>query len=815
MKAARLVHPVLIVALCTAITAGQMPAFAQAPETRGPKPTIDIPILQSTGVLAGEPEGVLPRGAILHVRINNLEELANDINDLVMSFLPEKAVPTSLQSVLDTPKPFLTFIGRQSIGAPLSAKTFAEATGINALKPISFTLYPGKKRPDFVFCVPMAQGQLLSGMVMNILAPRIFERTSIGAKICYRVVPTKQGMPKNIYIVCSPDAAYFSNSPQIALSLASVTADQKMDATTFISAMVAKYKKNDLTVVLDVAFAKELLAQLQQQYSTIRPQLVEHARENINRYIPPDMRQNLDFRLRLRFNIAGVDELLDYTECFVTATYEALATYLFAQIQAVEGLAFSIDFSGKYQSLYIVVGSKKVLPQNFTSSLPMDEIRKAIARLPGSKSVIRILGRRPSKRPSALMNRWLDLLQLKMKAKDISSPRINEFVHCLKNKKPSQPLESQVDWTVATRLSAATVPRPSDFNSTIDYLKAISLEAGAGSVSMAIMPAGQDKLLEKYFASEAKNLKNNIALDNKFSRKVLQKEPDFDKDVRCRAASLDGGVRKLVLEKAYLTRNGFFGYDQHELINRRILFYRKIGNELFVLRDSLDPDWLTAEGIGTATPVPKAVTALIDKTPADAGTMRIGRGLHMALGVIDILAGIEQALHKELDAYLIKAKQLLASSKDRAEVVQELTLAMPVALVSLNRDPVTGQLYGVFPGNFTYPRPKVMQAVANLFADFRTKVDNLGGGAVYTTVAAGYYEIKLVQGTEGVGYLVKSVINNAFEKYLSSEEGMKELQQILRAPRDASIRPSDILFTNPFWKMLMPLAARRLSPRIR
>jgi len=56
-----------------------LPVFAEEPV-----------VLKSTGIAPGEPEAVLPSGAVLHVRAGNLQQTVKSLDSLAMSFVRKR-----------------------------------------------------------------------------------------------------------------------------------------------------------------------------------------------------------------------------------------------------------------------------------------------------------------------------------------------------------------------------------------------------------------------------------------------------------------------------------------------------------------------------------------------------------------------------------------------------------------------------------------------------------------------------------------------------------------------------------------------------
>ncbi|MDP6525675.1 MAG: hypothetical protein QGH15_15775 [Kiritimatiellia bacterium] len=404
-----------------------VPAPGAVPQ---PQPTM----LSSTGIAAGDALKVLPKGAILHVQINNLERLAHDLNDLVVSAVPEKAIPAEMQPMMAQPKPLLSFIGMNTVGAPLSAPIFGKMMGIDVTRPVTMTVFMDENAPAFVVSIPVADFVPLTGMTMNTMRPKSLETTTVGEAKCFRVVPGKPGMPGEILIVCSDDRAFFCSSARIAGQLASAPAAMRMTATDFIPSLVTGNRDSDAIVAVDTTVLKQFLPTIEKQFTTIPPPMVE----NIRNSIPPTLRPALSARLRADQGFRSLDEFLDYTEVFALASYEMLAKRIVAHVRSSQGAGIALDLGGKYQSFKLVVRSDDIKAEKATSAIPIAELKKAIDKLPGQKKLLMARGKVPEKKPSVFVREWSDLVRKKMTVKEISSKKVDIFISTVCSIKPAQ-----------------------------------------------------------------------------------------------------------------------------------------------------------------------------------------------------------------------------------------------------------------------------------------------------------------------------------------------------------------------------------------
>ena len=92
-----------------------------------------------------------------------------------------------------------------------------------------------------------------------------------------------------------------------------------------------------------------------------------------------------------------------------------------------------------------------------------------------------------------------------------------------------------------------------------------------------------------------------------------------------------------------------------------------------------------------------------------------------------------------------------------------------------------------------------MPKVKELFADFLAAASDVGGSASFIAIQPGEFEISSLQSTEALALLGKTVVNNFYDQYMSSPEGMELLMTTLAHPADFQDLSEEQIFINPFW----------------
>jgi hypothetical protein len=755
------------------------------------------PELKSNGLPAGNPEAVLPGGAVVHVRANNLANLVNTLNDLIMSFVPEKAVPKEMQEILKQPKPVLAYIGMMTGGQPLTVEDMSATLGVALDKPVSLSFYPMNPAEGFVLSVPMKDPKTITALLMNALRPRKFAPIAIGDKQAFHIIGTSPDMPRELYVACSEDRAYICGSPMLVQML--FAADQpRLDKGAMISQALTQHAASDVTLMLNTEVVKPLLERVRKMYSTIPPNLIAQLRQELMREIPPQQLVQINMRLRFQMGINDVQQGLDYIEAASTATYEVLVSEVLDRLTGIDGLAISFGVGAPLQKFNLSFYSKDLKAAAGTQPLPMAEVTAALAKIPGSRNTVAITGREPKAEPSKLLIKWADALKAKFAAKNLPLEFVNQFGEYARQLKAEQSIESQVPWTLRTSYSppaAAVAPA----KTLAEYLKNV-FGGPAAKYTLTVIPGQDEALLEKHFAGVAQTTAENQKASKVFLANADQSPPALTFTSRFQAQPTNGKARKLVFENVWTTSSGFFGYSQHELINRQIMYSVKHGDYLF-MHDSIGTadTWLNGIDALPVSPVAPAITRMFELAPKDATSLQFVRVMNEVAVGVKQLQELEDVARVELDGYLAKATEILKAEKPAKDKLAALSeIEPPLLMHSLNMGK-DGQPYIVLIGDLRYPRPKFVPIIANLLKDFVAKAEDVGGALAYERVQDGRLEGGAVISTEAIALLVKTTVNSVFENYVIPADGQAKLREALGPIGVGPGTREEALLFNPTW----------------
>jgi hypothetical protein len=319
-----------------------------------------------------------------------------------------------------------------------------------------------------------------------------------------------------------------------------------------------------------------------------------------------------------------------------------------------------------------------------------------------------------------------------------------------------------------------------------------------------ITPDQGRSFLETCFRGETEAMNRNRELGLAFEDSLQPQNPWCLQENRFAMARLDGGVARYTRESVWTSRTGLFGYDQHELVNRKVVHARRLGDYLVYHRGAKGSPWLAELTSGSSGQVAPGVAALLDRVPEGANYVSIQRYLQrlpLYLGWVDAL---ESRLHADVRAYLKKAQAAVDSSANLESAKHAIRgMKMPGLVGSVNIHPDTHEVYALLPsGNLPLmlPRPKIVPLVQTLFEDYAAQADSLGGSLVYTRVGDGSYQFTAMQSTAALTMLTRTVGNALFENYLAFQEGPAQLMRKIGAPRDGDRSAFDeVVARNPQW----------------
>ncbi|MBA3707953.1 MAG: hypothetical protein H0W83_03920 [Planctomycetes bacterium] len=772
------------------------------------RPALFVVLLCSTGLYAEDPatpsladlpkslrsgaaETVLPIGAVAHIRLSQLAQVMTAVDHLAMSFVPEKAVPPPLQKYLGQQQPLLAWLGDASVGGPLTPTVIADQFGIAADRPLTLTFYPEAIATGWVLTIPIGNEAALGDLLMNVLRPRSCEPVAFGGANGWHLVGTNQALPLECFALRSPETLVLFGSQAIAN--ATLAAGKRLSEDPVIAAIPNAH----LACTVSALPVKPLIGMVAKQYSVIPPKQLARWRRDLLRNVPRDSLGSINMQLRWRLGIADIDQLLDYVECLLTATTETAVPALGQMLSGIDGIGLGIELRPDDVRLQVVMKAAGI-ETLFAQPLPMDEIRAAVAALPGDRFTVSASGRARPPQPSAFAAAWSAAVAQKLAARKLTGGLITAFATYWRDARPDVQLDAEVPWTVTTSYQPKAAPIEAATLSEAVAGMQLSDLSMPELVAFPKQPAG---FLEKHLAARAAAANSNDDLLLRLMKAADHDDRWIDPVSRTHAEARPGKPTKLVYENAYLTRSGILSYSQHELVNRTIWYTDVRGGLQLMQRVAGDrTSWLDLPA-PTASPLPPAVAHLLDQVEKGCDTLMIARVLPALPRLLDEIARLERTAHREVDAYLAQAAAVVKGQQGNEQLMMAelVKLPIPIQVASLNID-ADHRLYCVLPGNLRYPRPLVVPVVQRLMSGSTAKADEVGGLVVTTNAVPGRGTITLLQDLRGLAALVKTTGNALWTDFLGQPDPRAALAKTIGAEHDGEGNPHDeVVVYNTLW----------------
>jgi hypothetical protein len=766
--------------------------------------------LAGHGLLAGPATEVLPRGAIIHAQFYGLLPVVDGLEGILKAAAPFKLLPPDAQGLFESPHPLLMLAGAKWGGGPLDEEAIAERFGLAARETATISFYLGDPRRMFILTLPVARSEALAGLLTGLLQPREVGLADLGPGGATRIVPGK-GPLAELYVVCSTDRAYLTGDRALALALHALPPAERMGRDDLLKRALTDPTSPHMTVVCDPRLVKPLVVQLQ-QLQTLGMVVLREQRQTLLKTLSAPQRQQVEHQLRAQFGVDSLEQMADYLEAAAHVTSRQLLDSVANRMLSFEGLCLSARLDSQFPELSLQIYSHDQQPATSTASIPLGEVVRALERIGSDYPDIVVSGRQQAPAANAGMKKWAGAMREEFAARGLKSTWFDQLVNLLAKSQTVKPMEARAPWTLTVRAPVDTQPSLAEAKTLTAYLQSLSLPLNR---AVKVHPAMDTAFFEQSLREETEVLNSNRSAEVEFNRRTTGQEPWVDHVNRIRAPRPDAPVRRLVFESAWLTHRGWFGYDRHELINRRWYYARTVDDYLVYHQGGKGPDWLQDLPARPEAKLTPAVARLLDRLPPDVNHFEIHRTLQQLPPLVAWLGAMEDRIHADLQAYLDRAEEVAASAPSVEDAYLRLArLPMPESLYSLNRRPETGALYATLPGNLLFPRPKVVPLLQQVLADYSQVSHQVGGSLVYTRVTPGVWRVSLVQNTEAFTRLVSTVGNALAEAFLSSPEGHERLRAVLLTGQDA--RPENfeqIVVANPRWNFIpRPTPKREARP---
>ncbi len=752
----------------------------------------------------GPAREVLPAsGALIHLQVHDVMSVLEGMEEIVVSGVPEKLLPSDLQDLFRSEHPLLTMLGYQAFQQPLTPEVFEQFSGLDPRGTATLTLYLGDFRRMFILSLPAGSRESLARTLTTALRPSLVEEVNLSGKAALRVVSPAVPYVPEWYLVASEETVYLCGDRSLAIALYNTPAAERMGQDAFMARELPAVEDQQIRLVLNPASIKPFAMQLQ-GLTGIANMLIPQQRQRLLADLPAEAREQLEIQVQSQLGLRDLDQFADYAECVVLASLEQFTDFITSNAASFEGVTVTANLKAKFEQISFKLHSQKFEAGHGTAPIPIGEIRKALAWLGPDFQSFSVTGRTPAPKDLPVLSAWVQRVRAKCEARGLQSACLGRLAKLLEDRSPVPTLESRAPWTLTVNAPLRPLPSIEDAPSLEDYFASLDLPVRR---PVWVIPGKDKSYLESFFQAETEALNRNQQLVVDFFGTFRKQRPLLSQVNRFDATELDQGVTRYVRESAWITRGGLFGYDQHELINRKIIWARQLDDYLVYHRGAMSSAWLAELKGNKPGEIVTGVRRLLDRVPQDASTISVNRVLAGLPDVVEWLGGLEARLHKDARNYLAEVQSIVDSNPDLDQARRKIKgMQMPLMIGSVNLNPATGKVYGLLPTGdaaLTLPRAPLIPLVRNLLAGYAEKADELGGSVTYTRNGGGSSEFTMMQSWEAVATLTRTLGNSIADEYLSSPQRQQVLQEKLTNPRDMDSSVFDeVIARNPNWRFI-------------
>jgi len=786
----------LLTALVCLVTLG----YSGTIEAQG----LSVQQLADHGLPAGPARDMLPgTGALIHLQFHDLLSVLEGVEEILVAGIPEKAAPPDVQQLLQTEHPLLLLLGMQTLQQPLTPELLEQMTGINTRGTIGLTLYFGDPRRMFILSLPTRSRDPLAPLLNAALQPSDIMEVNVSGQKAIRIVSNRLRFLPELYLVSSSDTLYLCGDRSLVQALHRTPKAQRFGQDPFMSRALPATETKQVRMVLNPAMAKPLALQLQGIGMMVK-MMIPQQRAALMERIPREAREQIEMQMRMQLGVRDLDQLADYVECMVVATLEQLIDFISGRMLAFEGFTIATHLEGGFVEFGASLHSSRFQEEAGTQSLPMDQVKRALAWLGPDYQSFTAAGKKPQPKASPVLSAWAQRVQQQCKTRGLAWPGLARFVEMLDEQRPLPTVESRTPWILNTHAPLHPAPSLEDADSLEDYFLSLELPVYR---KVKITPDQGRGFLKTCFREETQALIDNRQLELDFANTFQKQRPFFLRENRFQAVPMDGGVTRYIRESSWATRGGIFGYDQHELVNRKVVYARRVGDYLVYHRGARASSWLPGLKSSQSRRIAPGVIDLLDRVPEGANYVSVQRVLQNLPRWVNWIGALESRLHADAQKYLEKAQAAVDSSSDLETAKHTIRgMKMPVIIGSVNIHPETKQVYALLPtGNLPLmlPRPRVVPLVQKLVQDYAAQADSVGGSLVYTRVSDESCQFAMLQSTAALTTLTRTVGNALFENYLASREQQIQLQRQISTQRDGDVTAFDeVVARNPQWAFI-------------
>ena len=766
---------------------------------------------------SSKPENVLPSNAIVHAQIKNPLDLLFQAETYAKSTIPDELAPPPVQDLLKQEHPLLAVLGMQMGGEPLDPAALEEQIGLDFDADITFSVYPGDPSKFFILSVGLSDAEKFMGLANNIKGPLEVESISIGGHDMIKA-NVQMGPLKNCFGVASDDRLYLSGEPSLLLLLKDTDGYSRLSEDPHMADVIQKAKDLDVFVSLHPGLAKPLFSQIG-FFKYLPISLLSQQKQTLLNQIPENERKAIDAQIRMQLPVSGMEELLNYAECVVTAVYQSAFESVSSGAGSFEGITLGIRAKSLTPGLTFMMHAGSQDQQRVTRPIPINELKSALKGFPAQANQWSAVGQAPNKVPSVWITKTMEKMHHLMEAKELRTGWLEQLQKMHTEQVILQPMESQSDWTLKVGAKVKDTPQPKEYDSLKTFFTDWTKEQYQPAYrQVTIAPDSGPDLLSQHLTQQKfvleEGRKQALALLEPY-----QREGWIDQVYRVNTQQKNGGdVTELTWENVWLTKSGLFGFNQHELIHRKVYLAREVDNHLIYHQDSGDQTWLENFEWQSGSKLPDSANTLLNIVPEGSHSISFIKLNDTLPAIIHGLASMESLAHRDIQTYLKKAQAAIENIEQEDEAgIKKALASVPFSplLAAVNQDPESGNIYGLLPGNIAFPRPKIAPMLEDIIEEYEAVSKDVGGIMTYAKHHDNTCEFGIIHHTGGVSSLIKIVGNTLAKNYIKNPEGMQTLMTKAMTPLDMNPeKTKQTLLKNPQWLFIENIQTNRNATRV-
>ena len=345
------------------------------------------------GIAPGKPEAILPGNAIIHARIQNIQRILENVETLALNTIPEKALPPPIRPLFHADRPLLTLLGMPIVQAPLTSEALAQRIGFDSEAEITLTLYPGDPTRFFIASIGMADPEALTEILSMVFGPQEVEETSIGGRNMLRI-QSKRIPIGSLFVSCSKDRAYITGEPSLLIHLHEPGTVPSLINDVHMGEVLQLVEKKDIALSINPGLIKPFTAQIP-FFKYVPLTFLGQARTEFLKGIPKRQREEIEKQIQRQTGINSIDEILDYAECFVAATYEHIFNTVYENIDGLNGATFAIQLHNAFPELSFYLHHDRIQVASDTAPIPLAATKEALGKIARDTNHLNVSGKQP------------------------------------------------------------------------------------------------------------------------------------------------------------------------------------------------------------------------------------------------------------------------------------------------------------------------------------------------------------------------------------------------------------------------------------